>query len=213
MATEREAFDERRDEDRSSQMLLAAETLRNAAHRHIHRTDKPKGEDGGGISMFWRVFGGTIFSIVALVIITAYTTMTGNLSDLRKDLTQVQADQLKKDDFKSSLSTLWSTIKELQTASSNQAALNEHFKLADEQMDKQAQSRDEARKEFQRKTEEQRKASADERKDLQRRIEELCQKVQSQAERIAALEGRQSSGNVPTGKTLLPNRKNKPGTE
>jgi hypothetical protein len=211
MATEREAFDERRDEDRSSQTLLASETLRNAAHRHIHRTDRPKAD--GGISMFWRLFGGTIFSIVALVIITAYTQMTGNLSDLRKDLTQVQADQLKKDDFKSSLSTLWSTIKELQTAGSNQSALNERFKLADEQMDKQAQSRDEQRKEFQRKSEDQRKASEDERKELQRRIEELCQKVQSQAERIAALEGRQSSTNVPTGKTLLPNRKNKPGTE
>lgn len=206
MATEREAFDDRREEGRSNQTLLASETLRNAAHRHIHRTDRPKSQDGG-ISMFWRVFGGTIFSIVALVIITAYTTMTGNLSDLRKDLTQVQADQLKKDDFKNSLSVLWSTIKELQTAGSTQAALNEHFKLTDEQMDKQAQSREEQRKEFQRKAEEERKANQDERKELQRRIDELCQKVQSQAERIAMLEGRQSSPS--TGKTLLlPNRKN-----
>ena len=213
MATEREAFEERRDnEERSSQTLLASETLRNAAHRHVHRTDKAK--EDGGISMFWRLFGGTIFSIVALVIITAYTTMTGNLSDLRKDLTQVQADQLKKDDFKNSLSTLWSTIKELQSAGSTQAALNERFKLADEQMDKQAQSREEQRKEFQRKAEEQRKAGEDERKELQRKIDELCQKVQSQAERLAMLEGRQSSPKFPVGKTNpLLNRKTKPGTE
>jgi hypothetical protein len=214
MAKEREAFDDRRDEDRSGQAVLASETLRSVASRHHHiRTDKPKSD--GGISMFWRLFGGTIFSIVALVVITAYTQMTGTISDLRKDLTQVQADQLKKDDFNNRLTTLWNTIKELQTASSNQAALNEHFKLADQQMDKQAQTRDEERKEFQRNVENRRKAGEDERKDLQRRIDELCQKVQTQAERLAALEGRQSVPASNTGKfnPLLPPRKTKPGTE
>jgi len=216
MAKERDAYEDRGDsEDRSGQTLLASETLRNAAHRHIHRTDKAKEE--GGISLFWRVFGGTIFSIVALVIITAYTQMTGTISDLRKELTQVQADLLKKDEFNSRLTSMWNSIKELQTANNSQAALNEHFKLVDQQLDKQAQSRDEERKDFQRNVEERRKTSEDERKELQHRIDELCQKVQSQAERLAALEGRQSSANVSGGKSipipLLPNRKTKPGTQ
>ena len=214
MAKERDAYEDRGDsEDRSGQTLLASETLRNAAHRHIHRTDKAKEE--GGISMFWRVFGGTIFSIVALVIITAYTQMTGNISDLRKELTQVQADLLKKDEFNTRLTSLWNSIKELQAANTTLAALNERFKHIDQQMNNQSQSRDDERKELLRKVSEQRKTSEDERKELQRRIDEVSQKVQSQAERLAALEGRQSSPNVPTGKSipLLPNRKTKPGTE
>jgi len=216
MAKERDACEDRGDsEDRSGQTLLASETLRNAAHRHIHRTDKAKEE--GGISMFWRVFGGTIFSIVALVIITAYTQMTGNISDLRKELTQVQADLLKKDEFNNRLTSMWSSIKDLQSANTTLAALNERFKLIDQQMSKLSQNRDEERKELQRKVTEQRKSGEDERKELQRRIDELCQKVQSQAERLAAVEGRQSLPNVPVGKSiplpLLPNRKTKPGTE
>jgi chromosome segregation ATPase len=167
--------------------------------------------------MFWRVFGGTIFSIVALVIITAYTQMTGTISDLRKELTQVQADLLKKDEFNNRLTSMWNSIKDLQSANTTLAALNERFKHIDQQMNNQSQNRDDERKELLRKVSEQRKAGEDERKELQHRIDDLCQKVQSQAERLAALEGRQSSPNVSGGKSipipLLPNRKTKPGTQ
>src|SRR5262249_38252374 len=109
----------------------------------------------------------------------------------------------------------WNTIKELQTANSTQAALNEHFKVVDQQLDKQAQSRDEERKEFQRHVEERRRASEDERKEIQRKLEELGQKVQTQAERLATLEGRRGSSASTAGKLnpLLPPRKTKPGTD
>ncbi len=135
--------------------MLASETLRNAANRVI-RTDKPKGEEG--ISMFWRVFGGTILSIVALVFITAYTQMTGTMSDLRKELNQVQGDLLKKDEFNNRLTTMWSSIKDLQTANNTLVALNERFKLIDQQMDKQSKGGDDDRKKMQRRLDEQRKA-------------------------------------------------------
>lgn len=193
MAKDHDIRNDRDDsEDRSSsQILLASETLRNAARRHI-RADKPTKGEEGGISMFWRVFGGTIFSIVALVVITAYTQMTGTISDLRKELTQVQGDILKKDEFNNRLTSIWNTIKELQTTGSALAALNERFKVADDQ----------------------RKVSADERKELQRKLEAVCLKVQTQAERLAALEGRQSVPNTPTGKSMpILNRKTKTGTE
>jgi len=218
MAKDRDAYEDRGDkeEQSSSQILLAGETLRSAANRHHHHIRADKAKDGdGGISMFWRVFGGTIFSIVALVIITAYTQMTGTISDLRKDLTQVQADQLKKDEFNNRLTAMWNTIKELQGAGTTLAAFNERFKLIDLQLDKQTRTGDEDRKELLGKVESQRRAGDAERKELQRKLEELCQKVQTQAERLAALEGRQSVPVSNTGKfnPLLPPRKTKPGTE
>jgi hypothetical protein len=195
MAKEREAYEDRGDnEDRSGATLLASETLRNAANRVV-RTDQPKGEEG--ISMFWRVFGGTILSIVALVIITAYTTMTGTMSDLRKDLNQVQADQLKKDEFNNRLTAMWSSIKDLQTANNTLVALNERFKLIDQQMNKQAKGGDDDRKKMQRRFEEQRKAGEDERKELQKKVDDLNQKLQTLAERLATVEGRQGTPSVP----------------
>src|SRR5260370_16027074 len=148
MAKERDGCDDRGgNEDCGGATLLASEPIRNAAHRHVHRTDKPKKEEG--ISMFWRVFGGTIFSIVALVVITAYTQITGTLSDLRKELNQVQGDLLKKDAFNNRITSLWNAIKDLQTAATTLAALNERFKIIDQQMDKQARTGDDERKEVQ----------------------------------------------------------------
>ena len=46
-----------------------------------------KGEER--ISLFWRVFGGTLLSIAALVVITLYQQFNGSLNELRVDAADV----------------------------------------------------------------------------------------------------------------------------
>ena len=64
--------------------VLTAETLRGSAG-YAARVEQPaKPEDR--LPMFWRVFGGTMLSITALVGITVYQQFTGSLYDLRKEI-------------------------------------------------------------------------------------------------------------------------------
>jgi chromosome segregation ATPase len=82
-------------------LILSAETLRSSSSRGAK--DEPPGKSGDEkISIFWRVFGGTILSICALVGITVYQSIAGNIHDLRNDLSQVKesrGDFTKKDEF------------------------------------------------------------------------------------------------------------------
>src|SRR5262249_14264690 len=59
--------------DSSEQLfpILASETVRNSA-TPSHQPPQPVKNGDEKISIFWRVFGGTVVSIVALVVITAY---------------------------------------------------------------------------------------------------------------------------------------------
>src|SRR5262249_42444151 len=66
--------------------LLTAEILRNAASACEPKA-KGKGEDG--VSPFWRIFGATILSIVALAAVTLYQQLAGGLSEVRHELGQL----------------------------------------------------------------------------------------------------------------------------
>ena len=82
-------------------VALMAETLRNGAGRDV-AAPPAKGEEK--ISVFWRVFGGTILSIVALVVITVYQQFSSSLAELRNDMirsNEARAELLKKDEFNS----------------------------------------------------------------------------------------------------------------
>lgn len=58
---------------------VAAETLRSAA------APAPAAKEEEKMSIFWRVFGGTILSIVALVSITLFNNIQSSLSELRSE--------------------------------------------------------------------------------------------------------------------------------
>src|SRR5262249_27004054 len=62
--------------------LLAAEVLRNAAAPSEAKT-KPKGEES--VSPFWRIFGATILSIVALGAVTLYQQLANGLGEVRHE--------------------------------------------------------------------------------------------------------------------------------
>src|SRR5262249_8248815 len=86
--------------------LITAEVLRNAASSYEPKA-KGRGEDG--VSPFWRIFGATILSIVALAAVTLYQQLAGGLSEVRHELGQMT----KKEEFVASRSKVWEKFFEI----------------------------------------------------------------------------------------------------
>ena len=79
---------------------VVAETLRAVAAAHQRDTAPPKDEEK--MSLFWRVFGGTILSIAALVAVTLYNNLQSGITELRAELSrerEANAGLAKKDDL------------------------------------------------------------------------------------------------------------------
>jgi hypothetical protein len=95
-------------------LLQVAETLRSVSASTPEKVrGEPRGEEK--ISVFWRVFGGTILSIAALVVMTVYQQFSASLNDLRaaiNHVNEVQADLVKKDDLNGRATALWTAVKE-----------------------------------------------------------------------------------------------------
>jgi hypothetical protein len=140
---------------------LASESLRGSA---APPADAPRGEER--MSLFWRVFGGTLLSIAALVVITLYQQFSSGLNELRGDivrLNEARGDLVKKDEFNSRMTTVWTGLNDAKSGGTGVAALREKQTLQDQQI----------------------KQLEDERKDLLRQVQEL-------RERVAKIEGRQA---------------------
>jgi hypothetical protein len=106
--------------------ILAAETLRNAANNsevqlhHAGDGGKPHEEK---VPILWRILGGTILSIVALVVITAYQSLTGTLKDLQGEISQLKeakADLVKKEDFAATRTKIWERFQTDQSSHNQQ---------------------------------------------------------------------------------------------
>src|SRR4051794_37498384 len=145
-------------------VLPAAETLRSVAMAPlIQQPDKSEER----MSLFWRVFGGTLLSIAALVAVTLYQQFNNGLNDVRNDISRLnegRGDFIKKDEFNGRMTTAWAGIKDASNAGTALTALREHELLLEQQV----------------------KAGDEERKDLVREVRRL-------SERLAGLEGRQSA--------------------
>jgi septal ring factor EnvC (AmiA/AmiB activator) len=92
------------------------------------------------ISVFWRVFGGTLLSIAALVVMTVYQQFSASITELRNSVTRVNethADFVKKDDLSSRTSKIWDTLKEITTAlpamKTHDSILDSQFKTAEQE--------------------------------------------------------------------------------
>ncbi len=172
--------------------VLMSEVLRDSIP--IRPADKPEKAAGGEdrMPLFWRVFGGTILSILALAVITVCQYFNGVLgslrsdmgrlneeirkemshldTDLRKDLgrlNEAQGAVVKVEDFNSRLRSVWDSIKELQTLSATVSALKERDMLREQHL----------REENERK--------------------ELVRELQLLRERLATLEGKQAAKDAP----------------
>jgi septal ring factor EnvC (AmiA/AmiB activator) len=72
------------------------------------------------VSFFWRVFGGSLVSVFALVLLQAYQSLTGNIHELRSDqnrMREAAADFIKKDELSNRTTQLWNRLQELQNVS------------------------------------------------------------------------------------------------
>ena len=144
--------------------VLASESLRTAVAGH-EPAPHPKGEER--ISVFWRVFGGTLVSLAGLVVITVYQGLNGSIHDLRAEISRLnegRSELIKKDEFNSRLSSAWTAIREHQSVGGAVSALKERAEGLEKQL----------------------KAAEDERKELTRELHRL-------RERQAVLEGRQGA--------------------
>lgn len=81
-----------------SNETAVVETLRSASNKP---ETAPKKHDDEKVSLFWRLFGGTIVSVAALAGITLYNTMNSSIVELRGEvarLNEVKVDAAKKED-------------------------------------------------------------------------------------------------------------------
>jgi chromosome segregation ATPase len=131
--------DERSNDSRSDSgehlfPILATETTRNAAASSQPPAPPKSGDEK--MSIFWRVFGGTAVSIVALVIITAYQMQNSSINDLRNELAksnEARADLVKKEDFATSRSKIWDKLQEMQKDSVTVQQLKDRMAQMEEQ--------------------------------------------------------------------------------
>jgi chromosome segregation ATPase len=176
---------------------LLAEMLRQSAE--AGKADlATRDRDEGRISVFWRIFGGTLLSIAALVAVTISQQLTANLAELRNDLnhlnadlrkelgrlSETQGDLVKKGEFAGRMRSVWDGIKEVQGGRKALTTLKERCSLLSELFKSGAEERRQLSRELQRLREQ--KAGADERRELVRELHAL-------RERLATLEGRNAA--------------------
>lgn len=151
-----------------SQVLRAVDEAAKAGYaRPAEKSDDQK------MSLFWRVFGGTILSIVALVAITLFNNVAATLSELRAELTKAnearaaavndlraeiarqadaRAELVKKDEFNTRLSSTWTEVRSLQAQNNTQNAtltsLRTELDGLKERLTRQAADADGLRKEL-----------------------------------------------------------------
>jgi DNA repair exonuclease SbcCD ATPase subunit len=121
--------------DSERHLILAAETLRagDTAARGSKPVEKNNDEK---MSLFWRVFGGTILSICALSVITAYQSLANGIHEVRTDLGRVReagGEYIKKDEFNTRSTTMWNRIQELQAINASVTVLTSKLTAVEQQ--------------------------------------------------------------------------------
>jgi hypothetical protein len=112
----------------SDDLVLAATALRGA---DSHRPEPAKthgSHPDDRVSVFWRVFGGTILSIFALVAVTLYNNLQSNVTELRAELSrsnEARAELVKKEEFNARIQNLWDRLQSLQELRATVSGLKE----------------------------------------------------------------------------------------
>ncbi|HVK11689.1 MAG TPA: hypothetical protein VM597_23155 [Gemmataceae bacterium] len=131
MSTRR--FDQENEHDSLDATTQAGVLIAQAQPAPLHRKHAD-GEDR--LSLFWRVFGGTILSIVTLVGITIYNNLSSSISELRSELNRVneaRAELVKKEEFNARTQNVWDRVQSLQELKVTVTAREAQLKVADEE--------------------------------------------------------------------------------
>lgn len=135
---------------RPDDTAVVAQALRAAADVAEAPTDvKPDKKEEEKMSLFWRVFGGTILSIAALIVLTLFNNLSSTLSELRSDINkanearssavadlrtdltranEARADLIRKDEFNTRMTSAWDRIQGLQQVATAQTAAQTSLK-------------------------------------------------------------------------------------
>ncbi len=119
MNTRRPGCDEmdHQDDRKSHALVLAAGSLRSGDAGHSPGKSAMPGHPDERVSLFWRVFGGTILSIAALIAITLYNNQASSITELRAEvsrLSEARAESVKKEEFNSRTQAMWDRMQQLQ---------------------------------------------------------------------------------------------------
>jgi DNA repair exonuclease SbcCD ATPase subunit len=107
---------------------LVAGMLRAAEPRIPEGGKFQPGHSDDRLSVFWRVFGGTILSILALIAVTLYNNLQSNVTELRAELNrsnEARAELVKKEEFNSRTQTMWDRVQTLQELKATVSGLKE----------------------------------------------------------------------------------------
>jgi hypothetical protein len=171
-------------------------------------------EEGGGLSVFWRVFGGTLLSITAMLAVTAHQSISGALGTLRGDLAHLNTemrkdlaslgesygDLVKKDEVDARARTVWDALNDLRGDKAELTALQQRCDVLTERFKAGQQERRRLAQEARGLREQQ--AAGDERQELVRQVREL-------RERVARLQGR-GPARAAVRPTMLPAERDEP---
>jgi hypothetical protein len=185
-----------------------SETLRSSSN-HRRSTEAAKGGDEK-VSMFWRIFGGTILSIFALVLITAYQSHANALHELRTDISranEARADMVKKDEFGASKTKIWDKFQDVQKemlaeskdAHDGQVTLKERLAQFELQLNEGKTAQKEMQTLRQTVTALQEQAVLHDRqaKQADEERKELTKEIQALRERLAKVEARKEAESAP----------------
>jgi hypothetical protein len=167
-----------------------------------------KGEDR--VPVLWRVFGGTVLSVLGLVALTVYQQFSGALADLRGELghlgkevradlghlSEAQGEAVKQDKFAATMKYAWDAIKDLRDDRTAVTAVKERVSVLAETFRVSEEQQKELAREVQQLRE--LRAAEDERRALRGEVQRL-------RERLSLLEGKQgaSPGRAPGGQPAL----------
>jgi len=110
----------------SESVVVAASTLRGPETGAAEPVKVGHPDDR--LSMFWRVFGGTILSILALIAVTVYNNLQSNVTELRVELSrsnEARAELVKKEEFNARTQTMWDRLQALQELKATVSGLKE----------------------------------------------------------------------------------------
>lgn len=118
MSTRRPGRDENYNQDDRGceSVVLATGTIQTTDHG-LASSGRSSAHPDERVSLFWRVFGGTILSIIALIGITIYNNQASSIAELRAEvsrLNEARSEMVKKEEFNSRNQNMWDRVQQLQ---------------------------------------------------------------------------------------------------
>lgn len=125
-------LEEQSETDTRSMAFEIASKNRDLDTEPRRRTNDNAAHGEEKMSLFWRVFGGTILSIIALSLLTVYNNLNATINDLRNEVSrdkEARSELVKKEEFNSRTQSVWNKLQELQELRGTITAMRDQMSL------------------------------------------------------------------------------------